>query len=118
MAPGLVESASFPSTLMDNFPASKNRFQASQHEHEDSYGHYRPADPASLKLESNFGPMDSDSVGYLQPTSADAPLAVLHERFQRDGYLFVCAHEQFDSYALLTLSPLIDERHPSEEASS
>lgn len=55
----------------------------------DIYGKYYPADPKSLNLESNFGSMDPENVGYLQPTSADTPLEIMHERFQRDGYLFV-----------------------------
>lgn len=55
----------------------------------DIYGRYYPADPKALKLESNFGPMNPENVGYLQPTSADTPLEIMHERFQRDGYLFV-----------------------------
>jgi phytanoyl-CoA hydroxylase len=53
------------------------------------YGNYHPADPKTLNLESNFGPMDPENVGYLQPTSFDTPLEIMHERFQRDGYLFV-----------------------------
>ena len=56
----------------------------------DQYGKYYPADPTTLNLESNFGPMDPSSVGYLQPTSIDTPLEIMHERFERDGYLFVC----------------------------
>lgn len=55
----------------------------------DIYGKYYPADPKALNLESNFGSMDPENVGYLQPTSADTPLQIMHERFQRDGYLFV-----------------------------
>lgn len=55
----------------------------------DRYGHYHPADPSTLDLESNFGPMDPASIGYLQPTSADTPIEVMQERFERDGYLFV-----------------------------
>ncbi|RYP56432.1 hypothetical protein DL769_009917 [Monosporascus sp. CRB-8-3] len=55
----------------------------------DQYGQYYPRDPATLELESNFGPMDPELMGYLQPTSADTPLDVMHERFEKDGYLFV-----------------------------
>ena len=56
---------------------------------DDIYGRYYPADPSTLNLESNFGPMEPESVGYLQPTSMDTPLHIMHERFERDGYLFV-----------------------------
>lgn len=56
---------------------------------QDPYGHYFPADPATLNLESNYGPMESDMIGYLQPTTKDTPIEVMHERFERDGYLFV-----------------------------
>lgn len=86
MAPGLVESSAIPSDLIESFKVDKHSTLSN---YEDMYGHYHPADPASLSLESNFGPMDPESVGFLQPTSADAPLEVLHDRFQRDSYLFV-----------------------------
>lgn len=56
---------------------------------DDIYGSYHPVNPDTLNLESNFGPMEPGSVGFLQPTSADTPLATMHERFERDGYLFV-----------------------------
>lgn len=55
----------------------------------DIYGSYHPSDPDTLTLESNFGPMEPGSVGFLQPTSAETPLEIMHERFERDGYLFV-----------------------------
>lgn len=58
----------------------------------DTYGSYYPVDPDKLSLESNFGPMEAGSVGFLQPTSAETPLDIMHERFERDGYLFVCAN--------------------------
>jgi hypothetical protein len=56
---------------------------------EDQYGHYFPLSPDALKLESNFGPMVSEQIGYLQPTTVDTPIEVMQERFLRDGYLFV-----------------------------
>lgn len=56
---------------------------------DDIYGHYYPVDPDTLNLESNFGPMEPGSVGYLQPSLIDTPLEIMHERFERDGYLFV-----------------------------
>lgn len=55
----------------------------------DNYGFYNPIDPAQLNLESNYGPMRTNTIGYLQPTSADTPLELMRERFSRDGYLFV-----------------------------
>ncbi|ETS73769.1 hypothetical protein PFICI_14715 [Pestalotiopsis fici W106-1] len=55
----------------------------------DKYGKYHPADPRKLDLESNFGPMDPNTIGYLQPTSADTPIDIMRERFDRDGYLHV-----------------------------
>ncbi|KAJ6036389.1 hypothetical protein N7540_000668 [Penicillium herquei] len=56
---------------------------------DDIYGSYYPVDPSTLNLESNFGPMETGSIGYLQPTSVDTPLDIMHERFECDGYLFV-----------------------------
>lgn len=53
------------------------------------YGKYHPADPDTLNLESNFGPMEPGLVGFLQPTSPDTALEIMHERFDRDGYLLV-----------------------------
>lgn len=88
MAPGRLASP------IVNAPASQPNVE-SQHVESikaaanDIYGQYYPADPKSLNLESNFGPMDRENVGYLQPTSVDTPLEIMHERFQRDGYLFV-----------------------------
>lgn len=55
----------------------------------DKYGSYYPVDPAKLKLESNFGPMHPDQMGYLQPTSKDTPIKVMRERYYKDGYLHV-----------------------------
>lgn len=57
---------------------------------QDDFGRYYPADPDSLSLESNFGPMYKEFVGYLQPTSADTPIEEMRERYFRDGYLHVC----------------------------
>lgn len=56
---------------------------------DDIYGKYYPTDPKNLSLESNFGPMDPERIGYLQPTSKDTPLEIMRERFNRDGYLLV-----------------------------
>ncbi|PLB55479.1 hypothetical protein P170DRAFT_443254 [Aspergillus steynii IBT 23096] len=56
---------------------------------DDQYGNYYPAHPEDLNLESNFGPMAADQIGYLQPTSKETPIEIMRERFQRDGYLFV-----------------------------
>ena len=57
---------------------------------DDLYGSYCPADLTTLSLESNFGPMDADNIGYLQPTSVNTSLEMMRDRFERDGYLFVC----------------------------
>lgn len=84
MAPG-IQSATLPNST--TLPQKKAGLKSETSK--DQYGHYYPADPATLSLESNFGPMDPDSIGYLQPTSADTPLEVMHERFERDGYLHV-----------------------------
>ncbi|KAK6828850.1 hypothetical protein RU639_003659 [Aspergillus parasiticus] len=56
---------------------------------DDIYGKYYPTDPKNLSLEGNFGPMDPERIGYLQPTSKDTPLQIMRERFNRDGYLLV-----------------------------
>lgn len=77
MAPGRLESP---------MPQAPNGVQSYS---DDIYGSYHPADPDTLSLESNYGPMEPGSVGYLQPTSFDTPLEIMHERFERDGYLFV-----------------------------
>lgn len=53
------------------------------------YGVYKPADPSTLQLESNFGPLEASRIGYLQPTTRDTPMELMRERFHRDGYLFV-----------------------------
>lgn len=55
----------------------------------DLYGSYHPAEPKDLRLESNFGPMVPEQMGYLQPTPVDTPIDVMRERFNNDGYLFV-----------------------------
>ncbi|KAI9934573.1 hypothetical protein ASPWEDRAFT_645147 [Aspergillus wentii DTO 134E9] len=53
------------------------------------YGKYHPTDPRNLNLESNFGPMIPEQIGYLQPTSRDTPMEIMKKRFDRDGYLLV-----------------------------
>jgi phytanoyl-CoA hydroxylase len=83
MSPGLLKSEH---VHFDHFNMLK---PISQPKTNDIYGSYRPADPQSLNLESNFGPMGAESISYLQPTTLDTPLEVMRERFQRDGYLFV-----------------------------
>ncbi|KAH8893978.1 hypothetical protein GQ53DRAFT_860091 [Thozetella sp. PMI_491] len=82
MAPGILEAP--PTSL----PAHAVSVKAVG-EVKDPYGSYYPVDPAHLSLESNFGPMDKDSIGYLQPTLASTPIEIMRERFERDGYLFV-----------------------------
>ncbi|GMG06252.1 unnamed protein product [Aspergillus oryzae] len=47
---------------------------------DDIYGKYYPTDPKNLSLEGNFGPMDPERIGYLQPTSKDTPLEIMRER--------------------------------------
>lgn len=84
MAPG-IQSVSAP----DPTPLPQRKATAQNDASNDQYGRYYPADPATLNLESNFGPMDPASIGYLQPTSADTPLEIMRERFERDGYLHV-----------------------------
>lgn len=88
MAPGRLES---PLANTSHLPSDgKSQPHASlSPASDDIYGHYYPVDPDTLNLESNFGPMEPGSVGYLQPTSIDTPLEIMHERFERDGYLFV-----------------------------
>lgn len=80
MAPGILVDES-PSAGISTF--SKGQIER------DSYGSYHPIDPANLKLESNFGPMHPDQMGYLQPTSKDTPIEVMRERYFKDGYLHV-----------------------------
>lgn len=89
MAPSRLEPPT--SDGYDNPVGSGIRKEAPPRPGKDLYGSYRPADPESLSLESNFGPMDAESIGYLQPTSMDTPLEVMRERYERDGYLFVSA---------------------------
>ncbi|EWY89638.1 phytanoyl-CoA hydroxylase [Fusarium oxysporum NRRL 32931] len=85
MAPSRTEilPAEEPATL------SAHNLKVLNGDSQDPYGHYFPADPETLNLESNYGPMESDMIGYLQPTTKDTPIEVMHERFERDGYLFV-----------------------------
>ena len=45
----------------------------------DDYGHYYPVNPNTLNLESNFGPMYKDSIGYVQPTSAEASIEEMRD---------------------------------------
>ena len=82
MAPGILDSSTadavIPAKTVEHLSVA------------DGYGDYFPAEPARLKLESNFGPMHTESIGYLQPTSKDTPIEVMRERYERDGYLFVC----------------------------
>lgn len=78
MAPGiLIDSASSESAVLSKTAKS------------DTYGNYKPRDPHDLKLVSNFGPMDAEQIGYLQPTRADTPMEVMRERYFKDGYLHV-----------------------------
>jgi phytanoyl-CoA hydroxylase len=88
MAPSRVEPPQHaPTVRTAESPRSTSTLKPAVN---DQYGAYYPADPETLNLESNFGPMDPGSVGYLQSTSVDTPLEIMHERFERDGYLFVC----------------------------
>lgn len=96
MAPGVLQSEA---------PASLPTQKVKQLDHReaydpnnDIYGNYFPADPKTLSLESNFGPMDPASIGYLQPTHRDTPLNVMRERFERDGYLLVCPFTAIEIY--------------------
>ncbi|CAM1510832.1 Fc.00g083450.m01.CDS01 [Cosmosporella sp. VM-42] len=85
MAPSRLNSPPLDASRL----SSANKLKMTKGKAGDIYGNYYPADPATLSLESNFGPMDPEAIGYLQPTSADTPLEVMKERFERDGYLFV-----------------------------
>lgn len=80
------------------------------------YGSYHPADPAKLKLESNFGPMRPNRIGFLQPTSKDTPIEVMRERYFKDGYQHVriCRYPQKGQ--MLTLCGT-GERFTTESAS-
>lgn len=88
MAPGRLASPSLdpPAVIPARNPSPMTNLKSAP---DDIYGVYRPTDPDTLNLESNFGPMESGSVGFLQPTAANTPLEIMHERFERDGYLFV-----------------------------
>lgn len=90
MAPGILQSES-PTLVPATLPQRKLKQDknASTNSTEDIYGNYYPANPETLSLESNFGPMDPMTIGYLQPTTADTPIETMRERFERDGYLFV-----------------------------
>ncbi len=46
-------------------------------------------DMNTLELHSSGGPIDSDSIGCLKPTSKDTPLEQMREQYARDGYLWV-----------------------------
>lgn len=85
MAPSRIDSLPTETSTTSSIHKLKTSNAASQ----DAYGHYYPADPITLNLESNYGPMEPDAIGYLQPTTMDTPLEVMHERFEKDGYLFV-----------------------------
>ena len=41
------------------------------------------------QLYVNDGLLDPSEIGHLKPSSPDLPLSVLHERYERDGYLFL-----------------------------
>lgn len=88
MAPGRLASP-IVEAPMSHLPVEPQQVEHMKAASNDIYGKYYPSDPKSLNLESNFGPMDPERVGYLQPTSVDTPLEIMHERLQRDGYLFV-----------------------------
>lgn len=88
MAPGLLESPT-SEELFVNFKTLASKQVTPAKEFSDNYGNYRPVEPRELALESNFGPMDPSMIGFLQPTAADAPVEVMLERFQKDGYLFM-----------------------------
>lgn len=81
MAPGILTEEAQPALAMST--AGKGTPS------EDMYGRYYPVDPKDLELESNFGPMRPEQMGYLQPTSADTPIEEMRKRFSKDGYLLV-----------------------------
>lgn len=78
-----------PGILVDDNPNAGTSTVFKWQIERDAYGSYHPIDPAELKLESNFGPMHPDQMGYLQPTSKDTPIEVMRERYFKDGYLHV-----------------------------
>ncbi|CAI6100795.1 hypothetical protein V2G26_010534 [Clonostachys chloroleuca] len=82
MAPSRIDTPQAQSSVI---PPSKDLKSTV----DDGYGSYYPVDPDTLDLQSNFGPMEPGSVGYLQPTAVDTPLEIMHERYERDGYLFI-----------------------------
>ncbi|KAJ5098771.1 hypothetical protein N7532_005772 [Penicillium argentinense] len=86
MAPSRLEAPT--SQVSARLPAGKASPASLKPAPDDTYGTYYPTDPDTLDLESDFGPMEPGTVGYLQPTSIGTPLEIMHERFERDGYLF------------------------------
>lgn len=98
MAPSRLESPPLESPAL----SSANKLENTKEIPKDNYGNYYPVVPATLNLESNYGPMSPESIGYLQPTSKDTPLEVMHERFERDGYLFVRSCVSLLSLAFLS----------------
>lgn len=78
-----------PGILVEDTPGAGGSTVSKGQAEKDNYGHYHPIDPAKLRLESNFGPMHPDQMGYLQPTSKDTPIEVMRERYFKDGYLHV-----------------------------
>jgi hypothetical protein len=48
-----------------------------------------PHDLGTLRLQSAGGPIESDYLGHLQPTTLDTPFEEMRERFAKDGYLWV-----------------------------
>lgn len=78
-----------PGILVDDAPTAGTSLFSKGETQKDGYGSYHPIDPANLKLESNFGPMHPDQMGYLQPTLRDTPIEVMRERYFKDGYLHV-----------------------------
>lgn len=78
-----------PGILVDDRPEADISTVSNGKAEGNVYGSYYPIDPAKLKLESNFGPMHPDQMGYLQPTSKDTPIETMRERYFKDGYLHV-----------------------------
>jgi phytanoyl-CoA hydroxylase len=46
-------------------------------------------DMGTLELHSPGGPIQPNSIGFLQPSSKDKPFEELREQFSRQGYLWV-----------------------------
>ncbi|KAJ9643997.1 hypothetical protein H2201_006674 [Coniosporium apollinis] len=77
MAPGiLVNKATSPPALKQG-EASKPDLRAMFRDRE------------TLELHSSGGPIDEDSLGWLEPTSKDTSAEQMRERYNRDGYLWV-----------------------------